>query len=109
MCKSGGGSPPVPSAASTTFNSTVTPNPPAGALYNDFLNRANALSNTPFNPAMLGSVAPMNQQQIQGGNQLWALGMQMGQFDPNAVHAIESPYTEDVVNATQNWFNNQNV
>src|SRR5215471_11206707 len=109
MCKSGGGSPPVPSAASTTFNSTVTPNPPAGALYTDFLNRANALSNTPFNPAMLGSVAPLNAQQTTAGNQLFTLGMDLGNFDPARVQSLMSPFTENVVQATQNWFNNQNA
>jgi hypothetical protein len=58
---------------------------------------------------MLGTAAPMTPEQTQGGNQVFNLGLTMGQFDPSQVQAIESPYTQDVVNATQNWFNNQNA
>jgi hypothetical protein len=78
-------------------------------LYTNFLNQAQGLSQTPFNPAMLGQVAPMNADETAAGQQLFNLGMDMGNFDPTKVKAIESPYTEDVVNATQNWFNNQNA
>jgi hypothetical protein len=78
-------------------------------MYQSFLANANNLSQTPFNPAMYGSVAPMNTGQIAAGSQLSALGMDLGNFDPNAVTSMESPFTTDVVNATQNWFNNQNA
>jgi hypothetical protein len=81
MCSKGGGSPPVPNSASTAFQSTTTPAPFATPLYQDFLNRANQLSQTPFNPAMLGQVAPMNAQQTQAGGQLFDLGMHLGDFD----------------------------
>jgi len=45
------------------------------------------------------------QQQVQP---IVGLGMQAGQWDPAMVRSLESPYTQDVVNATQGWFNNQN-
>jgi hypothetical protein len=130
MCKSGGGSPPVPSGASTTFNSTVSPNPAAGSAYLDLMSRANTLSATPFNPAMLGTAAPLNALQTGAANQLYGLGINAanvgnqvsgygnaisnvglgaGQWDPAQVQAIMSPYTQNVVNTTQDWFNNQNA
>ena len=123
MCSKGGGSPPVPNSASTAFQSTTTPAPFATPLYQDFLNRANTLSQTPFNPAMQGQVAALNPTQTAAGSAIYnygssfpilgqnisSLGMQAGNWDPAQVRAIESPYTEDVVNATQNWFNNQNA
>jgi hypothetical protein len=126
MCSKGGGSPPVPNSASTSFQSTTTPAPFATPLYQDFLNRANAASQTPFNPAMQGTVAPLNATEAAAGNQMFSLGMdnsatnaaannlsavggQAGTFDANAVRSMESPFTEDVVNATQGWFNNQNA
>src|SRR5580765_8931304 len=101
MCSKGGGSPPVPNSASTSFQSTTTPAPFATPLYQDFLSRADALSNTPFNPAMLGQVAPMNAQQTQAGNQMFAQGMDMGNFDPAKVQSMESPLIQDVVGKTQ--------
>jgi hypothetical protein len=135
MCSKGGGSPPVPSSASTAFQSTVSPSPTVAPLYNDFLNRANALSTTPFNPAMQGSVAPMTPSQTAAGQRIFDVGMSapptaaysgtdrlvpavdyltavgrdMGNFDPAKVTAIMSPFTEQVVGTTQNWFNNQNA
>jgi len=89
-------------------------------MYSAFLNQAQGLSQTPFNPAMLGSVAPLSAAQQQAGtmlennipgavSHLMDVGTNLGNFDPAQVRAIESPYTEDVVNATQNWFNNQNA
>ena len=138
MCSKGGGTPPVPSAASTTFNSTTQPAASVSPQYTDFLDRAKALSDTPFNTAQLGSVAPMNAQQTAAGNQMFDLGMggmdaararidaaatnvgtygealgevgrHMGDWDPNRVTEIMSPFTEQVVGTTQDWFNNQNA
>jgi hypothetical protein len=116
MCSKGGGTPPVPSAASTTFNSTTQPAASVSPMYTDFLNRAKDLSNTPFNSAQLGTVAPMNAQQTAAGNEMFSQGMAMGEwgknlgnFDASRVRAIESPYIQDVVGATQDWFNNQNA
>jgi hypothetical protein len=108
MCGKGG-SPPVPGSTSTAFQSATAANPNVAPMYQSFLANANNLSQTPFNPAMMGSVAPMNTGQIAAGSQLAGLGMDLGNFDPNAVTSMESPFTSDVVNATQNWFNNQNA
>src|SRR5262245_19033020 len=123
MCGKGGGSPPVPSSASTTFNSTVTPNEPAGSLYKSFLDRADRLSQTQFDPRMEGRVAPLNELQTTAantvynlglnaqnvGNQVYGVGMNAGNWDPAQVQAIMSPFTQNVVGATQSWFNNQNA
>lgn len=113
------GSAPTPSGASTTTAGSSSgtsassfaqgPAPTTAGRYEGFLNQAQALSGTPFNPGMLGQVAPLNPEQTQSLGQMFDLGMHMGDFDPAAVHALESPYTEDVVGATQNWFNNQNA
>src|SRR5215471_3633129 len=117
MCSKGGGSPPVPNASSTAFQSTTSPSPVVSPMYQNFLNQAQGLAQTPFNPGMLGQVAPMNPQQMQAGNAMFnfATGplqnqlQSMGTFDPTQVQAIESPYTQAVTQATQNWFNNQNA
>src|SRR5215831_14172001 len=117
MCSKGGGSPPVPNASSTSFQSTTVPSPNVSPMYQNFLANANNLSQTPFNPAMLGSVAPLTPTQFQAGQymtdamalmpgavqNLMTVGENMGTFDPAQVQAIESPFTQDVVNATQNW------
>ena len=34
--------------------------------------------------------------------------MHLGDFDPARVAEIQSPFTQNVVNTTQDWFNNQN-
>ena len=117
MCGSKG-SAPTPSGASTTSATNTSgasagtfaqgPTPEMAQRYNEFLNESENLSNTPFNPAMLSSVAPLNAQQTGAINQLWNLGMTAGDFDPAKVRSIESPYIQDVVNASQDWFNNQN-
>jgi hypothetical protein len=108
MCNKGG-SPPVPNQTSTAYQSATAPSAFAKPFYEQFVSGAQALSQTPFNPAMQGQVAPMNAQQVGAGNQLYNLGLGAGTFDPAQVRAIESPFTEDVVTATQNWFNNQNA
>jgi hypothetical protein len=108
MCSKGSGSPPVPGATSTAFQSATAANPNVAPMYQQFLSNAYNLSQTPFNPAMLGSVAPLDPMQTQGAGQLFNLGMNLGNFDPSQVQSIESPYTQDVVQATQDWFNNQN-
>src|SRR5262252_2376800 len=98
MCSKGGGSPPVPNASSTAFQSTTVPSPAISPAYQNFLAQAGALSQTPFNPAMLGQVAPMNADELAAGQQLFDLGMHAGEFDPAKVQSIESPYIQDVVN-----------
>src|SRR6516225_5994071 len=120
MCSKGGGSPPVPNASSTAFQSTTSPSPVVSPLYTNFLNNATNLATTPFNPGMLGAVAPLNATQQQAGAMLTGdipgavtnmmnVGQNLGTFDPTQIQAIQSPYTAAVTQATQNWFNNQNA
>src|SRR5262245_13693733 len=118
MCGSKG-SAPTPSGASTTTAGTSSgtsagqfaqgPIPETGAGYKEFLDLSRGLMNTPFNPAMLGQVAPLNAQQDTSLTQLYDLGLDMGNFDPARVQEIESPFIQDVVGASQDWFNNQNA
>src|SRR5215472_778580 len=122
MCTKSG-SPPVPNQTSTAYQSATSPSSVAMPYYQNFLANASNLSQTPFNPAMLGSVAPLNPTEFQAGQfmtdamglmpgavtNLMNVGQNLGTFDPTQVRAIESPYTQDVVQATQDWFNNQNA
>ncbi|PWT76955.1 MAG: hypothetical protein C5B60_03500 [Chloroflexi bacterium] len=108
MCTKGG-SPPVPNATSTAYQSATAPSAFMMPYYQNFISNASNLAQTPFNPAMMGSVAPMNAGQTAAIGQIENLGMTAGQFDPNAVTSMQSPYTQDVVQATQDWFNNQNA
>lgn len=117
MCgNKGGGSPPVPGSQSTAFQSATAPSAFAKPLYEQYLAGAQGLAQTPFNPAMMGTAAPMDPMQTQAGNQLFNLGLEagtfgstLGNFDPAKVQEIMSPFTEEVVGATQDWFNNQNA
>lgn len=109
MCSKGTGSPPVPGSTSTAFQSATAPSAFMQPMYQNYINTALGLSQTPFNPAMLGTAAPLNAQQTQAGNQLFTLGMNAGNLDPAKLQSIMSPYTQDVTQATQNWFNNQNA
>jgi hypothetical protein len=122
MCNKGG-SPPVPNATSTAFQSASSPSAFAMPYYQQYMQQAAGLSGTPFNPAMEGQVAPLNANQTDLGNVMYGTALNLptavqnlntaganaGTFDPSQVQAIESPFTQDVVNATQDWFNNQNA
>ena len=123
MCSKSGGSPPVPNSTSTAFQSATAPSSFAMPYYQQYIQNASQLAGTPFNPGMLGQVAPFSDQQTQAGAALWSnalgqipqlasnletVGGQMGAFDPNAVTSIMSPFTQKVTQATQDWFNNQN-
>ena len=117
MCGSKG-SAPTPSGASTTTagessgmsttNFAQGPTPATGVRYEDFLNKVDTLADTPFNPAMLSRVAPLNPHQTEAVNYMFDTGMHLGDFDPARVAEIQSPFTQNVVNTTQDWFNNQN-
>jgi len=123
MCSKSGGSPPVPNATSTAFQSATAPSSFAMPYYQQYLQNASQLAGTPFNPAMLGQVAPLNPNQFEAGADIQNImqqmgnyvspvvtaGQNMGTFDPNAVTSIMSPFTQQVTQATQNWFNNQNA
>src|SRR5499427_1766515 len=123
MCSKSGGSPPVPNATSTAFQSATAPSSFAMPYYQQYIQNASQLAGTPFNPGMLGQVAPLNPNQLEAGADIQSImqnyagfvnpvvqaGAQMGTFDPNAVTSIMSPFTQNVTQATQNWFNNQNA
>src|SRR5580765_8019087 len=118
MCGSKG-SAPTPSAASTTTggssagtsttNFAQGPSGSTGQRYEDFLNKVTNLSATPFDPSMQSSVAPLNAMQNAGINQMFNVGTHLGDFDPTEVAKIQSPFTQNVVDATQSWFNNANL
>ena len=70
-------SPPVPNSTSTAFQSATSPNAAVLPYYLQYLQAAQNLGNTPFNPAMLGTVSPMTSQQTQAGGTLFDLGMNL--------------------------------
>ena len=124
MCSKGTGSPPVPNATSTAFQSATAPSAFMQPMYQNYINNALGLSQTSFNPAMLGTAAPLNANQTAAGDVMTNLGTnvipgaaanlanvggQMGTFDPAMLQSVMSPYTAAVTQATQNWFNNQNA
>ena len=117
MCGSKGSAPSPSSASTTTAGSSSGasqtgfvqgPTPATGARYNAFLDKVTGLAGTPFDPAMQSNVAPLNAMQNTGIQQMFDVGMHLGDFDPARIREIELPYIQDVVNASQNWFNNQN-
>ena len=117
MCGSKG-SAPTPGAGSTTTTGSSSgtsqtgfaqgPIPATGARYEAFLNKVGTLANTPFDPAMQSNVAPLNTFQNQSLNQMFNLGMDLGNFHPEQVEAIMSPFIQNVVDTTQAQYNNAN-
>src|SRR5262245_11825115 len=116
----------------TSTGTTLPASPQTADFYNQVLSQASALGQTPFNPATLTSWTPSQEQAIeamfntgvnvpqalglglsgpqeQAFNELWTSGRQAGQWDPSVIQAIMSPYIQNVVNATQAQFNNQNA
>ena len=109
---------------SNTTTNTNTPNPQAMAGYQDVLARAQGVANTPFSTYGGEFVAPVNQQQqagISGINQ--NAGFASPYFDEAHGYATQaaqplsaadiqryqSPYTQQVVDATQRQFANMNA
>ena len=94
----------------TSGTGSVTPvNPQTAQFYSDILSNASGLGQTPFNPSTLGQVAQWMPGQETAAENLYQLGLNAGRFDPSQIQQIMSPYIQDVVNATQNQFNNQNA
>lgn len=106
----------------TTQNTsqTQTPNPQAMQLYQDILQQAQGVASTPYQPYPGQLVAPINQQQGYGISNINAyqpayatsLGMAYNAAQPITAAQIQkymSPYTQDVINATQAQFANQNA
>jgi hypothetical protein len=98
----------------------TAPNPQAMALYQDILSRAQGISNTPYQAYGGELVAGINPQQMMGiGNinaaQSWfptATNMAYQAAQPISQADIQgylSPYTQNVVDATQRQFANMNA
>jgi hypothetical protein len=107
-----------------TNQTTSTPNPQAMQAYSNVLNQAQGVAATPYQAYGGELVAPFNQQQnmgVAGINQYagaaqpylnTAAQQTLANSQPLSQAAIQSymsPYTQDVVDATQAQFNNQNA
>lgn len=108
----------------TTSTSSTSPTPQAAALYNDILGRIQGVSNTPYQAYSGELVSPVNAQQTTGINNInanagyanpfiqQATGLATGAANPLTAQQIQnymSPYTQQVVDATQAQFNKQNA
>lgn len=111
------------SKGSNTTTTNTAPNAQALSAYQDLLTRAGGVASTPYQAYTGELVAPVNQQQytgIGGVNQYAnaaqpAISQALGQaasssapLNASTIQQYESPYTQQVVNATQAQFNNQN-
>ena len=109
---------------SNTTSTTTQPNNQAMDTYGWLLNQAQGIGNQQYTPYNGQLVAPVNNQQMQGIGNInqysesaqpaiqTAEGMALNAASPITAAQIqqyESPYTQQVVNATQNQFNNQNA
>lgn len=114
MCKGSG---------TSTSTSTTSANPAAMQAYYGLLGNAGQVAQTPYTPYGGQLVAPVNDQQYQGVSGInnyanfaqpyidQATGMATAAAAPITsadINQYVSPYTQDVVNATQAQFNNQN-
>lgn len=107
----------------TTQTQSNSPNPAAMAAYNSILDRAQGVANTPYQAYGGELTAGLNQQQQAG---IGAINQNAGFASPYISEAAgyarqgaapisaediaryQDPYTQQVVNATQAQFNNQN-
>lgn len=109
---------------SNQTTSTQTPNPAAMAAYNNLLSQAGQVASTPYQAYGGEGVAGINAQQMLGINninqnagfanpyiqQATQYANQAAQpLTASQIQQYESPYTQDVINATQAQFNNQNA
>ena len=107
----------------TTQNTTTAPNPQAMQAYSDLLTRAQGVAQTPYQAYGGELVAGVNAQQNQGigGINQYANAAQpainygIGQAATSSAPLTQAgiqrymdPYVQNVVNATQAQFNNQN-
>jgi hypothetical protein len=103
--------------------STTSPNPLAASYYTSLLGQASNVAQTPYQAYTGELTAGINGQQTSGINNInanagfatpyvqQAAGLASGAANPLTSAQINnymSPYTQDVVNATQAQFNNQN-
>ena len=107
----------------STSNTTTAPNPQAMQAYSDLMSRAQGVADTPYTPYGGEIVAPFNAQQntgVAGINQYsgfaqpyiqQAAGLATNAASPITAAQIqqyESPYTQQVIDATQAQFDKQN-
>lgn len=108
----------------TTTSQTYSPTPQAAQAYSDILSRAQSVASTPYQAYTGELVSPVNAQQNIGigninANAGFALpyiqqaaGLATAGATPLTAGQIQNyqdPYTQSVVNATQNQFNQQNA
>ena len=108
----------------STSNTTTAPNPQAMQAYSDLMAKAQGIAATPYTPYGGEIVAPFNAQQntgVAGINDYanfaqpyiqQAAGLATNAASPITAAQIqqyESPYTQQVVDATQKQFNSQNA
>lgn len=122
------------SGGGTSTNTVQTSSSPPGNFidaYNSLLGQGQNLASQPYQPYTGSLVAPLSPDQQAGitatqnavgvanpfinaaaqeinnsTTPIWSNAMQ---FSPEAISQYESPYTQQVVQATQNEFNNQNA
>jgi hypothetical protein len=110
--------------SNTSTTATTSPNPQALNAYSNLLGQAGSVASTPYQAYGGQLVAPVNQQQNLGiGNINQNAGFaspfigQAAQYANQAAQPVtgaqiagfQSPYTQQVVNATEAQFNNQNA
>lgn len=108
----------------TSSTSSTAPNPQAMALYQQILGQAQNVASTPYQAYTGQLTAPVNAQQTAGINNInanansaqpyinQAAGLATGAANPltaSQIQNYQNPYTQDVVNATQAQFNDQNA
>src|SRR5271163_3328721 len=107
----------------TTNQTSSAPDPNAYNAYLSLLNQASGVASTPYQGYTGQEVAPVNAEQMTGIGGINAaagqaqpgitagFGQIQGSTQPltaSQIQQYESPYTQNVVNATQAEFNNQN-
>ena len=110
-------------SSTTTQQTTTAPTPQAMSLYQNILNQAQGVAQTPYRAYSGQLVAPVNAQQNLGIGNINANAEYASPYIQNAgvaatnamqplsqtaIQQYMSPYTQNVVNATQAQFNNQN-
>jgi hypothetical protein len=103
---------------------TQSANPTAAAAYNTLIPQIESVASTPYVPFSGQGVAPVNTQQYAGIGGInnaanfaspsieTALNYLQSSANPlttGQIQQYENPYTQSVVNATQNQFNNSNA
>lgn len=108
----------------TTNQTTTSANPQAAAAYSNLLNQASSVASTPYQAYTGELTAPVNAQQTAGINGInaganlaqpavnQAIGIAGNAANPltqQQIQNYQNPYTQNVVDATQNQFNLNNA